>query len=78
MLSLKEVIQKLYYWQYNNTGCFSDKLFDLFQKADPGNKKRLFAAFPEYAAALELWDQAGDNGDDLFREHGLLIPREVD
>lgn len=67
-------VRELYYSQYNhsdNTN-FHSQLYSLFQKADPENWAKLAVGFPEEAAALSLWSRAGNNGDDLFREYGLL------
>lgn len=36
---------------------FTGRLLALFQKADPGNYRRLSAAFPDEARALEAWSR---------------------
>ncbi len=72
MNGLRPCVEKLYYWQYSRTNCFSDLLFDLFQKADPGNYQRLAKGFPEHAMALNMWNTSGDSGKDLFRAFDLL------
>lgn len=72
MDALQQAIQKLYFWQYSNSGSFHDCLYDLFQKADNFNKVKLAEAFPEEFVAITLWNKAGDYGNDLFRERGLM------
>lgn len=57
-------LRELYNWQYNNTGSFSNMLFTMFQKADPGNQRRLAYAFPEYWAAYNTWCQCPES--DVF------------
>jgi len=66
-------IHQLYYWSRNPGGTnFSAALFNLFQKADPCNKEKLAMAYPEYANALERWMLAGNAGEDLFAQYGLI------
>lgn len=67
-----KAVEQLFYWQCSRTNSFSDMLFDLFQKADADNRFRLSIAFPNHAAALDDWNEAGDYGNDLFRKHGFL------
>ena len=71
-MTFKDAVREVYFWQYSNTGCFNQQLLNLFQKADPSNKQKLAGAFPELYDALSAWEAAGDYGNDLFREHGLL------
>lgn len=74
---LKFAIKELYFWQYNNGGTnFHAMLYTLIQKADLENKRRLALGFPEEVEALEMWEQAGDYGNDLFREYGLMNDSE--
>lgn len=44
----------------------------LFRKADMENKHRLDAVYPGIFEAMQAWENAGDNGNALFREHGLF------
>jgi hypothetical protein len=44
----------------------------LFKKADPTNKRKLATAYPEMAKALQMWEEAGDYGNDLFRRYNLI------
>jgi hypothetical protein len=67
----KETILQLWAWQYSRTGCFSNQLFDLIQKADPSNKERLRRGFPEHVQAFDEWCAAGNYGDDLFDRYGI-------
>lgn len=67
-----KVVKHLYYWQYSNRNSFTDILFNLFHKADPTNLSKLRVGFKlEYLCYLQ-WKNAGDNGNDLFREYGLV------
>ena len=68
----EKVVKNLYYWQYSNKNSFSDMLFILFQKADSENLLKLKKGFElEFLCLLE-WYNADDNGNDLFREYGLM------
>jgi len=71
-MSIDEAVEQVYYWQYSNTGSFFNQLITLFQKADGNNIKKLNSAYPEIFLAIEMWKVAGDNGDDLFRDFGLM------
>lgn len=52
---------------------FTGRLLELIQKADPANKRRLAAGFPQHVAALDLWVRfapeltAGDLADHISR-----------
>lgn len=73
--SLEEAVIELYYWQYaTNPTNFTSKLFELMQKADGENFKRLCAAFPEESNALILWMEAPDQNE-FFKEWGLNMPK---
>ena len=65
-------VMEVYFWQFSNTGSFTNMLLDLFRKADRENNVKLTVAYPELSHALALWDAAGDAGNDLFREYGLI------
>lgn len=77
MNPLELAVKELYHWQKNGSTDFSAKLFELMMKADPGNMMKLTSAFPMYARALEMWQEAAHNGDALFREYGLMGKPEV-
>ena len=71
--NLKIAIERLYNWQYQaHSTSFTSLLYTMFQKADKDNRARLTIAFPDEAHALNLWNSAGDYGNDLFREFGLM------
>lgn len=55
---LLEACQKLYWWQFSNSECFSDLLFLMFQKADPSNYEKLIRGFPDHHYAYQLWYHA--------------------
>ena len=71
-MTKEDAVKEIYFWQYSNTGCFNQKLFDLYMKADGNNKSRLWLAFPELIEALEDWNKAGDYGKELFIKYGLI------
>jgi hypothetical protein len=58
---------ELYCWQFSNTGCFHNMLFDLIQKADLSNRRLLSKAFPEEVEAFEIYQHKGDS---WLREKG--------
>lgn len=73
MDTLKSAIEELYFWQYceprNN---FYQNLIYLYRTADVINRNKLAMVYPYLAMAMALWQSAGDNGNDLFREWELL------
>lgn len=73
-LDLTEAVTQLFYWQCSplKSTNFHASLYRLFFKADSKNKMRLSVGFPCEAMALHAWDNAGDCGNDLFREYGLM------
>ncbi len=71
-MTFEDAAREVYYWQYSNTGCFHNKLFDLFQKADETNQLNLAKGFPMEYMAWCAWNASGDAGDDFFREFGFL------
>ena len=75
---LEYAIRELYYWQKGKGegSNFHSQLYNLFQKADPQNRMRLQAGFPEENTALSLWYMAGNYGDDLFKEYSYLFKEE--
>jgi hypothetical protein len=70
---MEEAIKELFYWQYNYTGSFTQRLFDLFQKADPVNVGRLSMGFPHDYEAWRAWSRAEDT-EQFFRDRGFEIP----
>jgi|GEM_PF-3546807 len=71
-MTYERAVQELYFWQQGTGGGFQSSLFELFKKADVGNRRKLSMAFPMQAEALEDWESAGNCGNDLFRDHGLI------
>ena len=71
---LKRAVKELYFWQMNRERAtnFHAQLYDLFGKADVNNKHRLSMGFPHEFTAIQMWNEAGDYGNDLFREFGLM------
>ena len=67
-----EWIRHIYAWQHYDSNSFFNGLCKLYMKADSGNSRRLDIGFPGIEEAFSLWNSAGDNGDDLFRSHGLM------
>lgn len=73
MKDLNYWVKELYFWQITYTvGGFNGRLFELFQVADIENRALLYLSYPLMVQAFSLWQDAGDNGKDLFREYGLL------
>jgi hypothetical protein len=64
---LQDAIQKIYYWQYHYTHCFSDLIFDLCPKADLYNFGLLARGFPAHCQAWSLW-QACEDPVQFFKE----------
>lgn len=63
---LQNCIFKLWTWQHSNLNSFSDMLYDLIAKADPVNRQKLALSFPYHVLAFQLWQVAGNAGEDLF------------
>lgn len=71
--NLKIAIERLYHWQNQaHSNNFTSRLYELFEKADRVNRNKLHLVFPDEGYALDKWKSAGNNGDDLFREFGLM------
>lgn len=72
----KEAVQELFYWQYcgGKGSSFNMLVFHLIQKAQitPVNMRKLEIGFPHEVAAMRAWDKAGNSGNDLFAEHGIV------
>ena len=67
---LETAVKELYFWQHDRYATnFHAKLYELFQKADVNNKAKLAGAYPNEAKALELWNEAGNYGNDLFEQY---------
>lgn len=71
-MTYNDAVRELYFWQYSNTRCFHNMLFDLMQKADHINIERIAVGFPEEVEAFRDWCKASDCGNELFRQHGLI------
>jgi len=70
---LKKAVTELYFYEKTRTaGGFMTQLFQLIQKADSDNKARIRMGFPNEVEAMELWNNAENYGDDLFKEYGLM------
>lgn len=69
-MTRQKAIFEVWCWQHSNSGCFTQKLFDLIQKADPDNRKKLAGAFPELYEAWELWYLSPDP-EQFFLHHGI-------
>jgi len=63
-----KAVFELYEWQYDNGNNFKCLLFDLIAKADRDNYLRIALGFPIECMLFRAWGQAGDNGNDLFRQ----------
>lgn len=51
-MSPEEIVK---YYRAGTLGSFHTALFELFQKADLGNRAKLGVMFPEYHEAYQLW-----------------------
>lgn len=71
---LVNAIRELYFYEVTRTaGGFKTQLFDLIKKADNENKEKIRLGFPNEVEALELWNKAGNMGNDLFKKYGILL-----
>lgn len=71
-MTLNEAVFQLYHWQYHyEANRFYCMLFDLIQKADPVNFEKLKKGFPEFILAYDMWNMAGNCGDDLFKQFNI-------
>lgn len=71
-MTYEEAVKEIFFWQRGTGSSFYVSLIELFQRADDRNKANLALGFPAMYDALKNWNTAGDCGNDLFREHGLL------
>lgn len=71
-MTFEDAVKEVYYWQYDNPNSFYSGILTLYQKADSGNRRKLKSVYPELIQAYEAWCLAGECGDELFKEHGLL------
>ena len=69
---MKRAAREIYFWQYSNTGCFHNQLFDLFGKADPNNFVKLSEGFPAEAQAWLQWQAAANYGNEFFKKYGVV------
>lgn len=73
MDDLERAVQSLFFYKVRGTaGGFMTTLWDAFAHADAKNTAKLALGFPAEAKALHLWNTAGDYGNDLFRQYGLV------
>ena len=70
MSKKKEGFSKYLEYQYRQTGSFYTQLFKAIQVADPENRARLVAGFPEEVEAYLTWSRKGAQD---FLEH---IPKD--
>lgn len=81
MISYKDAVRAVYSWQYRNSDTdgelpvmspgFYELLVHLYKKADGSNRRIISNGWPHVAQAVKDWDNAGDFGNDLFREHKI-------
>ncbi|OQB05753.1 MAG: hypothetical protein BWY19_00778 [bacterium ADurb.Bin212] len=69
-VGLTDAVQKLYSWQTNYTGCFTDLLYDLFLKADAENYRKLCDSYPFHGIIFAQWRSA-DCSDLFFEKNGI-------
>lgn len=75
--TFEQAVANFWLWQYGQSSfnpSFAVMLIDLYRKADTGNKRALASLWPNLAIVNSAWEEAGDNGNDLFREHSMPIP----
>ena len=65
----KELVEKIYHWQYANSNSFDDIIFVLIAKASLNNLNKLALGFMDYIQVFVQWQDASDSGDDLFRQY---------
>ena len=68
-------VRELYHWQYSRevfSSSFCQLLIILYRKADRGNKLRLAMGFPLLSLVMQDWEDASDDGNDLFRRYKLM------
>ena len=61
--TLAEAASEFFNWRRNlydggHSKCFSEMLYELIAKADPGNLSALRRAFPQEVAVFEEWQNA--------------------
>lgn len=72
-MTRQEAVRELFFW-YNGRADgkprdnFHARLFDLIAKADPHNRMRLAAGFPQEVLAFMDWSEAATSGDFFLRE----------
>jgi len=70
--SFDDAVKEFFFYKQGTSGSFHTALFDLIAKADPINKAKLERGFPFEVEAVLVWNHAGNNGDDLFKDYGLI------
>lgn len=77
--TFEDGVRNFWLWQYGSPSVqdsFAILLIDLYRKADAGNKRALASLWPNLALVNAAWEQAGDDGNDLFREFGHPLERD--
>lgn len=59
-------VRELFCWQYEWTDSYYNMLIHIYRKADLHNRWILENAYPQLGKAMEDWEAAGDNGNELF------------
>lgn len=76
MKTLEDAVKEIWVWQYDDTNSYYTNLIRLYRRADKDNKRKLDLAYPQLGLAIQMWEMAGDNGNDLFRSFGLNVPKD--
>lgn len=76
MKTLEDAVKEIWVWQYDDTNSYYTNLIRLYRRADKDNKRRLDLAYPQLGLAIQMWEMAGDRGNDLFRSFGLMVPKD--
>lgn len=63
---------ELYYWQFFESDSFSARLYQLFAKADLGNKTRLAIGFPHHYIVFCEWSASKDPIA-YFEQHQIRV-----
>lgn len=60
---IAEGCREIFYWQYDNTNSFKNRLCTLMQIADHENFRRLKKVYPGLAEAFQMWMNAPSQGE---------------
>jgi len=69
-MSRRKAVMDLYLAFHTQQDFFTAQLYRLIQKADPGNRRRLYQAFPMQVDVFEDW-YACDTEEKFFWEHAI-------